>query len=168
MQKSKLPKPKKQTSLLPEVESTFDDLLQKPTTEHEMRKLIREMGLKVTEPRMAILKVLVKGPRHMSGQEVFELAKKISPEVGFATVYRFLAELTAKAFLSEVRMGGGSARYEWISQAHHDHMSCTKCGRIVEFEDQMIEKLQEKVAIQLGFLLTGHVLELYGLCSKCH
>ncbi|MCB0370999.1 MAG: transcriptional repressor, partial [Bdellovibrionales bacterium] len=68
---------------------------------------------------------------------------------------------------TEVRMGGMPARYELTPKKHHDHMTCTECGSIVEFENKNIESLQEKVALQYGFKLTHHVLELYGICPAC-
>jgi Fur family ferric uptake transcriptional regulator len=87
--------------------------------------------------------------------------------VGFATVYRFLRDLANKNFVTEVRMGGQASRYELTTKEHHDHLTCTGCGKIVEFENKKIEKLQEQVAEYFGFVLTNHILELYGLCSSC-
>lgn len=136
-------------------------------TETEIKKIIREMHLKVTYQRQAILEVLSMGRQHFTAQEVFELVHKKFPEIGFATVYRFLRNLTEYKFVSEVRMGGLPARYELAPTRHHDHMSCIECGKIVEFENYAIENLQEKVAEELGFELTGHVLELYGRCADC-
>lgn len=136
-------------------------------TEAEIKQIIREMHLKVTYQRQAILEVLAVGRQHFTAQEVFERVHHRFPEIGFATVYRFLRKLTEYKFVSEVRMGGLPARYELAPARHHDHMSCVECGKIVEFENYAIENLQEKVAEELGFELTGHVLELYGRCSEC-
>lgn len=136
-------------------------------TENEIKKIIREMHLKVTYQRQAILEVLAVGRQHFTAQEVFEHVHRRFPEIGFATVYRFLRKLTEFKFVSEVRMGGLPARYELAPTRHHDHMSCIDCGKIVEFENYAIENLQEKVAEELGFELTGHVLELYGRCADC-
>lgn len=137
------------------------------TTELEIKKIIRELNLKVTNQRLAILETLVQGRRHFTAQEVFEIVVKKFPEIGFATVYRFLKVLSEQKYVTEVRMGGLPARYEMAPTRHHDHMSCTHCGKIVEFENYEIETLQEKVAEKLGFQLTGHVLELYGVCPSC-
>lgn len=136
-------------------------------TDAEIKKIIREMHLKVTHQRQAILEVLAVGRHHFTAQEIFDLVNKRFPEIGFATVYRFLKKLTEYKFVSEVRMGGLPARYELAPSHHHDHMSCIECGKIVEFENYAIENLQEKVAMELGFELTGHVLELYGRCPNC-
>lgn len=131
------------------------------------KRVIREMGLKVTQQRMAILDVLTKGKAHVTAQEVFDEVARSHPEMGFATVYRFLRKMSEHNLVNEVRMGGLPARYELSSAKHHDHITCVKCGKIVEFENQNIESLQVAVARENGFYLTGHVLELYGVCSRC-
>lgn len=131
------------------------------------KKIIRDLGLKVTQQRLDILEVVRGGPNHFTAQDVFETVEKRNPEIGFATVYRFLRTLTDSGFVTEVRMGGMPARYEWAAREHHDHLTCTTCGKIVEFENVEIERLQEKVALRFGFLLTSHVLELYGVCPEC-
>lgn len=135
--------------------------------EAELKKIIRALNLKVTTQRLAILAALHEGRRHVTAQELFETVNKDHPEIGFATVYRFLRTLTEGDFVSEVRMGGLPARYELNSKTHHDHLTCVRCGKICEFENKTIETLQEKVAKQFGFHLTHHVLELYGVCPTC-
>lgn len=153
---------------LPRSQSQLSKLSKSPRlTEAEIKKMIREMHLKVTHQRQAILEILSLGRQHFTAQEVFELVHKRFPEIGFATVYRFLRKLSEFHFVSEVRMGGLPARYELSPAQHHDHMSCIECGKIVEFENYAIEQLQEKVALELGFELTGHILELYGRCKDC-
>lgn len=135
--------------------------------EAEFKSIIRQLGLKVTYQRLAILQALHEGRRHITAQELFEKINVRHPEMGFATVYRFLRMLSEGHFVTEVRMGGLPARYELTPKAHHDHLTCTECGKIVEFENRTIETLQEKVARQFGFHLTHHVLELYGVCPAC-
>ncbi len=139
----------------------------------DLKKMIRSMGLKITDQRMLIIGCLhdheaKSGERHVTAQELYERVVKKDASVGFATVYRFLRDLANKSFVTEVRLGGQASRYELTTQEHHDHLSCTKCGKIVEFENKKIEKLQVQVAEYFGFVLTNHILELYGLCSSCH
>lgn len=131
------------------------------------KRIIRDMNLKVTKQRMAILEGLNSGQAHVTAQEVYEVVNEKHPEIGFATVYRFLRKLTEEKFVTEVRMGGLPARYELTPTNHHDHLTCVDCGKIVEFENQEIEKLQAQVAKEFGFVLTDHVLELYGVCNRC-
>lgn len=135
--------------------------------EESLKRIIRAMRLKVTNQRLAILKALSRGRAHVTAQEVYEVVHKAHPEIGFATVYRFLKSLNEKSYVTEVRMGGMPARYELTPQSHHDHLTCVNCGKIVEFERKEIEDLQLVVARDNGFLLTGHVLELYGICPTC-
>lgn len=132
-----------------------------------LKRIIRDLGLKVTEQRLVILKSLTEGRAHRTIQEVYESVHRVHAEIGFATVYRFLRDLAEAGIVTEIRMGGQPARYELKPSAHHDHLTCTQCGVIVEFHNAEIERLQELVACNNGFQLTGHMLELYGLCPKC-
>ena len=152
-----LPRQKDQDILL------FDEKL----SEDDFKAMIRKMNLKVTDQRLLILKSFHDGRRHVTAQELFEKVAKKDSSIGFATVYRFLRHMADQRFVTEVRMGGMPARYELTPQKHHDHLTCSQCGVIVEFENKTIESLQEKVASQFGFQLTHHLLELYGICPKC-
>lgn len=135
--------------------------------EDELKALIRKLNLKVTSQRLLILRALCEGRRHVTAQELYEKVVKLDSSVGFATVYRFLRHMNHQKYVTEVRMGGLPARYEITPKRHHDHLTCSQCGQIVEFENKQIEVLQEKVAKQFGFKLHHHVLELYGVCQKC-
>lgn len=130
------------------------------------KRMIREMSLKVTKQRLAILEALNMGQAHVTAQEVYEIVNAKYPEIGFATVYRFLRKLTDYKYVTEVRMGGMPARYELSANNHHDHITCIECGKIVEFQNDSIEKLQLEVAQAHDFILTSHVLELYGICNS--
>ncbi len=154
--------------VLPKSKSHKESIIEREElTADNFKEIIRSLNLKVTSQRLLILESLHKGKTHMTAQTLFEKVEKKDPTVGFATVYRFLKSLAESGFVTEVRMGGGASRYELTSKQHHDHLTCVKCGKICEFENPDIEKLQEKVAHHFGFQLTSHVLELYGLCSDC-
>ncbi len=131
------------------------------------KTVIRNLGLKVTDQRIAIIEVVRSGPKHFTAQEIFEIVTEKNPDIGFATVYRFLRKLSENSFVTEIRLGGMPARYEWALKKHHDHLTCTQCQKIVEFENSEIERLQAKVAKEFGFELSDHVLELYGICPEC-
>ncbi len=139
-----------------------------PIDLESFKAMIRQMGLKVTKQRVSILEAMSEGRAHITAQELFEKISKKYPEIGFATVYRFLKNMTEHSLVTEVRMGGFPARYELTPNQHHDHLNCTRCGKIVEFENESIEELQEAVAKKFKFSLTGHVLELYGICDLCN
>lgn len=150
------------------VEPSEEVLLKRENlTEDHLKRIIRDLGLKITGQRLSILKALTLGRAHRTAQEIYEGIKRSNPEIGFATVYRLLRTLAEKSYVTEVRMGGLPARYELTPKHHHDHLTCTECSSIVEFENQAIEKLQLQVARENGFKLTGHVLELYGVCKTC-
>lgn len=131
------------------------------------KRIIRDLGLKVTQQRLVILEEILSGDNHVTAQDVYERVAARFPEIGFATVYRFLRTLSEQGYVTELRMRGRPARYEWAQKQHHDHMTCTSCGLISEFENSQIEALQQQIAQNLGFVLTDHVLELYGTCEKC-
>ena len=156
------------TTALP-VSSAQELLARSPSRGEKIpnKKIIRDLGLKVTSQRLLILDVIRSGPSHFTAQDVYENVSVKNPNVGFATVYRFLRTLSEHTFVTEVRMGGMPARYEWAGKRHHDHLTCTTCAKIVEFENTEIERLQAKVAKEFGFLLTDHLLELYGVCPEC-
>jgi len=125
-------------------------------------------GLKSTQQRDKILKVFMEAGRHLSAEELSALVKKSHPGIGYVTVYRTL-KLLADAGLAEARrFEDGFTRYEYtVASGHHDHLICTKCGAIIEFENARIEKLQQDVARKNKFLVQNHKLELYGLCGDC-
>lgn len=152
------------------VSSNQEALIQsvrKHTEKNSSKKIIRELGLKVTEQRVLILEVICAGASHFTAQDIFEAIQPLNSSIGFATVYRFLRTLTEHEYVTEVRMGGMPARYEWAGKQHHDHLTCVSCHKIVEFENSEIEQLQERVAKEFGFELTHHLLELYGRCPDC-
>jgi len=134
---------------------------------NQIKKVVRNIGLKVTQQRLLILETILKGRTHVTAQEVYEAVARRAPDIGFATVYRFLRTLCQHNYMTEVRMGGLPARYEWANKKHHDHLTCVRCRRICEFENQEIESLQLKIAGQLGFILTSHILEMFGICPEC-
>jgi len=125
-------------------------------------------GLKSTSQREIILDEFLRSGEHPSTEELYLRVRKKYPQVGYATVHRTL-KLFAECGIASVRnFGDGSTRYESLSgDDHHDHLVCSQCGLIIEFEDDQIEKLQEKVARQHRFKVLDHRLELYGLCEKC-
>jgi len=125
-------------------------------------------GLKSTQQRDEILKVFVGAGRHLSAEELYALVKKSYPGIGYATVYRTLKLLAEAGLAEERRFEDGFTRYEYrATNGHHDHLICTKCGSIIEFENARIEELQQDVARKNKFLVQNHKLELYGLCAVC-
>jgi len=121
-----------------------------------------EKGLKMTGQRRVIARVLSDSGDHPDANEVFRRAILIDPHISLATVYRTVRVLEEKNVLERHDFGDGRARYEESGNEHHDHLIDLKSGRVIEFHNDKIEKLQKLVAEELGFDLVGHRLELYG------
>ena len=125
-------------------------------------------GLKSTRQREIILEEFLRSGAHLSTEDLYLRLREQHPRIGYATVHRTL-KLFADCGIAEPRhFGDGQTRYESsAAEAHHDHLICTTCGAIVEFENPQIEALQDAVARQHGFRIERHRLELYGRCEKC-
>lgn len=132
------------------------------------REFITRQGLKSTRQRDVILDFFLSAKSHMSVEELYRQLRARHPNIGYATVCRTLKLFAQSGIAHEIRFGDGQTRYEHIAEGrHHDHLVCTGCGTIAEFENKTIEKLQTDVADRRGFLIQNHKLELYGLCAKC-
>ena len=129
---------------------------------------ISKNKLKITKQRRTVLKAFLECKNHISVEELYNIALKAEPKIGLATVYRTLALLTKSGLALEMDFGDGQKRYESSYESvHHDHMVCTECGKIIEFNHPLIEKYQEEVAEQNSFKLPSHKLDLFGHCSSC-
>ncbi len=125
-------------------------------------------GLRSTRQRDVILDVFLSTHQHISVEELYLKIKSSNPGVGHATVYRTLKLFAESGLAREILLHDGQTRYEHvIAGEHHDHLVCTNCNSIVEFEDATIEKLQEEIAARHGFQIKNHKMEIYGLCSNC-
>jgi len=130
------------------------------------RTYVQDRRLNVTAQREAIVEMFLRTRDHVSIDELLTKVRKRQPRVGYATVYRTLKLLVDSGLAVERQFGDGQARYEVVGD-HHDHLICVKCGLILEFEDEEIERLQEQIAERLGgFTVLRHRHELYGLCPK--
>ena len=129
--------------------------------------LIRS-GLKATRQRHVIAKAFFGTDAHISAEALYRRVSGRDRRIGLVTVYRTLKLLMEAGLAHERQFGEGRALFEHASSdRHHDHMICTHCGEITEFENWEIEALQEQVARRLGFTIQHHKLELYGLCRDC-
>jgi len=133
------------------------------------REFIAKKGLKSTRQRDIILEVFLSTGRHISIEELYLKLREKYPNIGYATVYRTLKLFAESGIAREIRFGDGQTRYEYATEGeHHDHLVCTRCGAIIEFENESIEQLQQDVAKSHGFKIINHKLELYGICSGCN
>ena len=120
-------------------------------------------GVKLTEQRKIIAKVMSSSKDHPNVDELYKRVSNIDPKISIATVYRTIKLFAEEGIVTKHGFKGGEkARYEELSESHHDHLIDIKTGEIIEFVDDEIEKLQKKIAEKFGYDLVDHKLELYG------
>ena len=120
-------------------------------------------GVKLTDQRKIIAKVMSNSDDHPNVDELYKRVSKIDPKISIATIYRTVKLFEEAGILAKHDFKGNKARYEQLSENHHDHLIDLKTGEIIEFVDEEIEKLQKKVADKYGYELVDHKLELYGV-----
>lgn len=128
-----------------------------------LEELCREKNLRMTEQRRIIAKVLSESDDHPDVETVYERASEIDPGIGLATVYRTLRLFEEANILERHDFGDGRARYEEVPEEHHDHLIDVNTGDVIEFSNEAIEELQQRVAEELGYKLVDHRLELFGV-----
>lgn len=129
---------------------------------------LRNVGLKVTLPRVKILEILESSAlRHMSAEDMYKALLESGEDIGLATVYRVLTQFETAGLVTRHHFEGGHSVFELNQGTHHDHIVCVKCGRVDEFVDSEIEKRQKQIASAKGYEITDHSLYLYGVCPEC-
>ena len=123
-------------------------------------------GVKLTEQRKIIAKVMSESNDHPNVDELYNRVSKVDSKISIATVYRTVKLFEESGILAKHEFKGDKARYEELNEGHHDHLIDIKSGEIIEFVDEEIEKLQKKVAEKYGYNLVDHKLELYGIKKK--
>jgi Fur family transcriptional regulator, ferric uptake regulator len=128
-----------------------------------LEQLCVDKGLKMTEQRRVIARVLSEAVDHPDVESVYRRSVEIDPKISIATVYRTVRLFEEANILARHDFGDGRARYEEATGDHHDHLIDMQSGRVIEFRNEEIEKLQQAVAATLGYALVGHRLELYAV-----
>ena len=131
-----------------------------------IEKLCIDKGMKMTEQRRVIARVLSRAVDHPDVEEVHRRAVDLDPRISIATVYRTVRLWEEADILERHDFGDGRSRYEEVTEDHHDHLIDMKSGRVVEFQNEEIEEIQHKIAKAHGMKLVGHRLELYGIPLK--
>lgn len=127
---------------------------------------LKNAGLKVTLPRVKILEILQNPTnQHISAEDVYKILLDQNEEIGLATVYRVLNQFDDAGIVSRHHFEGGKSVFELTGKDHHDHLVCLNCGKVIEFENDVIEQAQNQVAKENGLKLTHHSLYLYGECE---
>jgi Fur family ferric uptake transcriptional regulator len=131
------------------------------------RKSLKDAGLKITHPRMCILRVLQNNRnRHLTADGIYRRLAESGEEIGLATVYRVLNQFESSGLVEKHNFEGGQAYYELDDGQHHDHMVCLETGKVIEFVSEEIEAAQRKIAEEHGYDIENHSLVIYVRPSK--
>lgn len=135
----------------------------------KLRERVKEQKLKNTTQREVIIKAMFKKKGHFTPEEILGLSQQEEggKNIGIATVYRALNFFEQEGFVVSISFGAEGKRYELNIKEHHDHMICDVCDKIIEFESDEIERLQEAEAAKQGFLIKNHAMQLHGICKEC-
>lgn len=140
----------------------------------EFKQLLKEKGLKVTRQRLVVLEAIASCPEeHLTAEEIFSLVKVDCPDIGLATVYRTIQLLNELHLIDRINFDDGFVRYEIgsapnnVQKHRHHHLICVKCGKVISFQDDLLEELEEKIAATTGFSVVNHEVKLYGYCTEC-
>lgn len=135
-----------------------------------LRERVKEKNLKNTTQREVIMSAMYKHKGHFTPEEILVFAQheKDGKNIGIATVYRTLNFFENEGFAISISFGADGKKYELNTKAHHDHMICVSCDKIIEFESDEIERLQESEAAKKGFTIKDHAMQIYGTCKECN
>ena len=139
----------------------------------DLRGKLSERGYKMTPQRKEILQIFVEHSdyHHMSAEDVYKILREKDSEIGLATVYRALDLLSELGILVKVEFGDGCSRYELNTADpklhHHHHLICLKCKKVIEFEEDLLDDLEEDIAKKSGFQILNHEVKFFGYCNDC-
>lgn len=139
----------------------------------DLRGKLSEKGYKMTPQRKEILRIFVEHQdiHHMSAEDVYSILREKDSEIGLATVYRALDLLSELGILVQIDFGDGCARYELNTADpkvhHHHHLICVKCKKVIEFEEDLLDDLEENIARKSGFKILNHEVKFFGYCKNC-
>ena len=131
----------------------------------DIEQLCADKGLRITEQRRVIARVLGEAEDHPDVETLHERAVAVDPKISIATVYRTVRLFEDAGILERHEFGDGRSRYEAASDAHHDHLIDVETGKVIEFVDEELEMLQRRIAEKLGYRLVDHRMELYGVAT---
>lgn len=133
---------------------------------HGLEAACIEKGMRMTEQRRVIARVLQAADDHPDVEELYHRAAKVDPKISISTVYRTVRLFEDAGIIEKHDFGDGRSRYETIPDEHHDHLIDLKTGKVIEFRNEEIEALQERIARELGYRIVDHRLEIYAVPLK--
>jgi len=135
--------------------------------EHSAKELLKDRGLKSTPQRLAVLHVLHESSKYLSINDILDKTKEILPGTGLATIYRTLDVLVDLGLVIRVHFPDGCHSYAFSSDPHGHHMVCTRCNRIMDFEECPFDDYLDNLSTKTGFKIQNHFLQLFGECNHC-
>ncbi len=143
-------------------------------SKENFKKMLKEKGLKVTNQRLLVLEVLADHrDKHMTAEDIYELVKEDYPDIGLATIYRTVQLLREMQLVDRINLDDGCLRYEISdlfdgeAKHHHHHLICKTCGKVVPFEEDLLDELERLIEQETGFQVSDHELKFYGQCEEC-
>ncbi len=138
----------------------------------DLKTRLQERQHKMTPQRQTVLQIFLDHPgEHLSAEDVHGLLRDKRSEIGLATVYRSLELLSELGILQKIEFGDGCSRYEVNTldptQHHHHHLICTKCDKVIEFEEDLLEDLEKDIQAKTGFIVQDHQVKFFGICKEC-
>lgn len=138
----------------------------------DLKTRLQERQHKMTPQRQTILQIFLDHPgEHLSAEDVHGLLRDKRSEIGLATVYRSLELLSELGILQKIEFGDGCSRYEVNTldptQHHHHHLICTKCDKVIEFEEDLLDDLEKDIQAKTGFIVQDHQVKFFGICKEC-
>ena len=138
-------------------------------TENQIEQELHNHGYKVTPQRRVIIGVIMNSHEHLTPAALHERVLRLDPSVGLVTVYRTIEILTELGFICEMHAGGGSRSYLMRRPSeHHHHLICSDCGKVIDFTDCDLDKLEHRLAQENKFKIDSHLLEFLGQCRECN
>jgi Fur family ferric uptake transcriptional regulator len=133
------------------------------------KQLLKESDLKFTQQRELVFQTLYDNEGHFTPEDLSSLIKKQHPDltISIPTIYRTLTLLEESGIANSISFGAKGKKYEFGLKEHHDHLVCNQCGKLIEFQDDIIERRQEEIARKYNFKMTGHTMNISGICESC-
>ena len=136
-------------------------------TEREIVAVLRRHGYKLTPQRRAVIWTIASSQDHLTPAEIYERVHQDYPNIGLVTIYRTLDMLAKLELICELHTGDSCHSYTISAPEHHHHLICSNCGKVVDFTGYNLSELEQRLSLETGFEIEGHLLEFVGLCQAC-
>ncbi len=136
-------------------------------TERKIKAILRQYGYKLTPQRKVVIRAIASSQGHLTPTAIYEKVHQDRPNIGFVTIYRTLDILTKLELICELHAGDSCRSYAISARGRHHHLICSNCGKVVDFTGYNLGKLEQRLSLETGFEIEGHLLEFLGLCQAC-